>query len=94
LGRLLSGHEVRTVSEVGWTGMRNGELLMLAATTFDVFLTADQNIQHQQNLSALPMAVVVIVAPMNRIEDLQPLVPALLRALATLAPRQLIHVSG
>ena len=93
LARLLPDHEVRTVSAVGWTGTRNGELLKLAAGNFDVFLTADQNLEHQQNLDALPIVVVVLMAPTNRIETLQPLIPALLRALATLAPRQLIRVS-
>lgn len=93
LARLLPDHEVRTVSAVGWTGTRNGELLKLAAGSFDVFLTADQNLEHQQDLDALPIAVVVLMAPTNRIETLQPLIPALLRALATLAPRQLIRVS-
>ena len=92
--RLLPGHEVRTVSAVGWTGTRNGELLKLAAGSFDAFVTADQNLEHQQNLVTLPIAVVVLVAPTNRIESLQPLIPALLRALEALTPRQLIHVSA
>jgi len=79
---------------MGWTGTRNGELLKLAAGSFDVFLTADQNLPHQQSLDALPIAVVVLVASTNRIESLLPLVPALVRVLETLAPRQLVHVGG
>jgi predicted nuclease of predicted toxin-antitoxin system len=94
LTRLLPGHEVRTVSAVGWTGNRNGELLKLAAGSFDVFVTADQNLEHQQNLGALPIAVVVLIVPTNRIESLQPLIPALLRALETVTPRELIHVGA
>ena len=66
-------HEVRTVAEVGWTGKRNGELLQLAAAGFDAVLTADQNMEHQQNLGALPVAVIVLVAATNRIESLRPL---------------------
>jgi hypothetical protein len=77
---------------MGWTGIRNGDLLKLAANGFDVFLTADQTLEHQQNLGALPIAVVILVAPTNRIESLQPLGPALLQAPETLAPRELIHV--
>ena len=77
---------------MGWKGIRNSTLLQLAAADFDAFLTADQNLEHQQNLSALPIAVVVLVAPTNRIESLRPLIPALLRTLETLAPRQLIHI--
>jgi len=47
------GHEVATVAERGWSGVKNGELLTLAAERFDVFVTADQNLQYQQNLAAL-----------------------------------------
>ena len=92
LSRLLLEHEVRTVAAMGWKGIRNSALLQLAAGDFDAFLTADQNLEHQQNLGAMPVAVVVLVAPTNRIESLRPLMPALLRTLETLAPRQLVHV--
>jgi predicted nuclease of predicted toxin-antitoxin system len=68
LARLLPEHEVRTVAAMGWTGIRNTELLQLAAGEFDAFLTADQNLEHQQNLNDLPIAVVILVAPTNRIE--------------------------
>ncbi len=57
LARLFPEHEVRTVAAMDWTGTRNGELLQLAAGEFDVFLTADQNLEHQQNLGALPIAL-------------------------------------
>jgi hypothetical protein len=45
LGLLLTGHEVRTVAQVGWASFENGELLRAAATRFDVLLTADQNLE-------------------------------------------------
>ena len=92
LAQLLSDHDVRTVATMGWTGKRNGESLHLAATDFDALLTADQNLEHQQNPDTLPIAVIVLVAPTNRIESLRPLIPALLQTLRTLAPRQLVHV--
>ena len=88
----LPGHAVKTVTEAGWTGVRNGELLRRAAESLDVFVTADQNLQYQQNLAALPVAVVVLVARNNRIQSLQPLVPALLARLASLAPRSLTRI--
>ena len=75
------GRSVRTVAEAGWSGVKNGELLRRAADQFDVFLTADQNLQFQQNLSALPMSVAVLAARTNRIEDLKPLMPELLNYL-------------
>lgn len=71
----LAGHDVETVVSCGWSGVKNGRLLALAATRFDVFLTADQNLEFQQNLSALPLAILVLVARSNRIESLDPLVP-------------------
>ena len=90
---LLSGHEVQTVAAVGWSGKENGELLRLAAERFDVLLTADRNLEHQQNLTTLPISVVVLVAPTNRLESLAPLVPQLLELLKTLPSRRLVHIS-
>lgn len=92
LARLLSEHDVRTVAAMGWGGKRNGELLQLAAADFDALLTADQNLEHQQNLGALPVAVIILVSPTNRMEALRLLIPALLQTLQTLSPRQLVHV--
>ena len=92
LARLLPEHDVRTVAAMGWGGKRNGELLQLAATDFDALLTADQNLEHQQNLGVLPVAVVILVAATNRMESLRLLIPALLQTLQTLSPRQLVHV--
>jgi len=89
---MLSDHEVHTVAAVGWSGKENGELLRFAADSFDVLLTADQNLEHQQNLSTLPIAVVVLVAQTNRIESLAPLVPQLLERLKTLPPRRLVRI--
>ena len=65
LGSLLVGHETTTVPKSGWAGIKNGKLLTLAATKFEVFLTTDQNIEFQQNLSALPIAILVVVAKSN-----------------------------
>ena len=93
LARLLPGHEVRT-AQMGWSGTRNGPLLELAAPDFDVLLTADQNLEYQQNLQALPIAVAVLVAANNRIESLQPLVPALLRSLRSLRRGELIRITA
>ena len=84
LARFLKGHEVQTVPRRGWAGVRNGELLRRAATEFDVFVTVDQNLQHQQNLSRFPVAVAVLVVHDNRIETLEPLAPLLLSVLLSL----------
>ena len=88
------GHEVRTVTQLRRTGIKNGELLSRAAESFDVVVTADQNIEVQQNLAKLPVAVVVLIAKTNRIESLEPLVPEVLAVLETLQPRTLCRVGA
>lgn len=92
LGALLVGHEVSTVQRNGWSGTKNGKLLALAASKFDVFLTMDGNLEFQQNLAALPLAVLVIEAVSNRMEHLAPLVPLILRELNHLPPKTLRRV--
>jgi hypothetical protein len=94
LSRLLLGHTVSTVTREGWTSLSNGALLRQAATRVDVMLTADQNIEFQQNLTTLPLAVVVLVAESNRLESLEPLVPALLDPLRNVKPRTFLRVSA
>lgn len=90
----LVGHAVRTVTEMGWTSLANGPLLREASTVFDALLTADQNIEFQQNLKTLPIAVVVLVADSNRLESLEPLVPEILRTLEKLEPKALVRVGA
>ena len=96
LCRDLSGHEVQTVPRAGWAGVKNGSLLRLIADSgkFDIFLTMDQNLEFQQNLLTLPIAVLVIEAVSNRIEHLIPLVLNILRELDHISPRSLRRVGG
>ena len=77
LGRFFpEAFEVFTVQKMGWTGRGNGDLLRLAAVRgFDAFITADQGIEHQQNVDRLPIPVLVLVAPRTRVKELRPLVP-------------------
>ena len=92
LRELLPDHSVRTVVEMGWSGVKNGELLRLAASEFDAFITVHKNPQHQQNLSALPIAVVVLRAPSNELRALAPLMPELEADLKSLQPRSLVQI--
>lgn len=71
---------------MGWTTIKNGALLALASQQFDVFITVDRNLAFQQNLAALPIAVVILHAPTNRLADLRRLLPKLLTALADIKP--------
>jgi hypothetical protein len=90
----LTEHEVKTVQELGWAGTRNGPVLKLIKDAgFDVLVTTDQRIEHQQNIEAAGVAVVVLVARSNRLRALLPLVPQLQAALARARPGDVIRVS-
>lgn len=86
LKRHLPGHEVKTVVEMGWGGVKNGALLMLAAQAFDAFITVDKNLPYQQNVATLPVAVIVLHAVSNDLPSLVPLMPGLKQVLAKLDP--------
>lgn len=86
------GHECLTVQEAGWAGKSNGELLGLAETAFEVFVTLDTNLRYQQNLAGRRIAVIVMVAASNRLDQLRCLFPACAEALKTIKPGDVLHV--
>jgi Domain of unknown function (DUF5615) len=93
LARELTEHDVRTVPEQGWAGLRNSELLRRAIEEgFEVFLTADQNLEYQQNLQSLGLAVVVVMSRTNRMVDLHPLIPGILRAIPETRRGEVVRV--
>ena len=92
LKKELVEHFVFTVQEKDWSGMKNGELLRRAVREFDVWVTADQNIEYQQNLNRFDIAVVVLVAQRNELEALLPLMPQLQKALQVIRPRQIVYI--
>jgi hypothetical protein len=71
---------------MGWTTLRNGELLKLASAEFDVFVIVDRNLSFQQDIVSFSIAVVVLQARSNRLADLKPLVPSLLLAIEATPP--------
>lgn len=81
LAREISGHQVKTAPEMGWAGIDNGELLAKAESDFDVFITVDRNLTFQQNIPKFNIAVLVLHARTNRLQDLVPLIPKILDAL-------------
>ena len=94
LGRELDGHDVKTARQMGWTAIRNGELLNLASQEFDVFVTVDRNLGFQQNMGSFSIAVVVLHAKTNRLADLLPLVPNLLDAIRSGRPGSIEHIGA
>jgi predicted nuclease of predicted toxin-antitoxin system len=93
LRRSLPNHDVRTVVEMGWSGVKSGKLLALAADEFDAFVTVDKNLPYQQNLTMLPVAVIVMDAVSNELSALLPLLPSLEQALLQMKPRTYSLVS-
>lgn len=93
LGRFFPEHEVVTTPEVGWAGVRNGELLRKASGHFEVFVTVDRNLAFQQNLANLQLPVIVIHAKSNKLIALKQHVPSLQQLFSSpLAPR--VHHIG
>lgn len=85
--------ETLTVPERGWSGIKNGRLLRLAAAEFDVLLTMDRGIEYQQNLAELDLCLVVLSAVSNDIDDLLPLAPSINVALREAAPGLVLRVT-
>ena len=94
LKREIANHEVVTVTEQGWSGIKNGELLNLAATEFDIFLTVDQNLSFQQNLRNFDIGIILMVARNNRLKTLLPLMPAVRVAIEDVKTGEIIRISG
>lgn len=94
LYKSLPNHHVSTAVREGWSGVKNGKLLALAASAFDAFITVDKNLPFQQNLKTLPIALVVLDSPSNELHALLPLLPSLEAALATLQPCTYVLVAS
>ena len=85
---------VRTVPEMGWASIENGTLLRLAEPEFDVFLTRDRNLEYQQNMTNFDLAVIVMVAATNDINDLRPLMDAVNATILTIKPTEVRYVGN
>jgi predicted nuclease of predicted toxin-antitoxin system len=60
LRQSLTAHAVSTAHEMGWSTLANGDLLDAAEGQFEVFVTTDQNLRYQQNLSGRQLAILVL----------------------------------
>ena len=88
----LVGHEVSTVVEAGFSGLENGELLRAAAAEYDVLITVDRNLLFQQNITSLPIAVLLLLASGITYPDLRPLIPQLLAKLSVTRPGEIHRI--
>lgn len=93
LKKELASEDCRSVPDEGWAGKKNGELLTLAERAgFQAMITIDRGIEYQQNLKPRSIAVVMIRTKSNRLVDLLPHVPEILKVLGSLQPGQLAKV--
>lgn len=89
----FSGHDCQTARFAGMAGLKNGELLKAAAADgFDALITVDQNMPSQQNLRDCRIAIVILCAPTNRLQDLVPLVPHVKGALNSISSGDVVRV--
>lgn len=93
LKRDLPGYEVLTVEEAGFKGLKNGQLLQAASGQWNVLVTVDQNLEYQQNLKALVIAVIVLKAKRSTYPMLKPLMPQVHATLEKIKPGEIIIVS-
>ena len=89
----FSGHDVFTVEEAGFKGLKNGRLLAAASGQYDVLVTVDQNLDFQQNLATFNLAIIVMKARRSTLAILKPLMPRVLQALQSIKPGELVVVS-
>src|SRR5712672_3017138 len=75
-----------------WAGVKNGELLKLAAGQFDVLLTIDRNLEYQQTFAGLAVAVIVVHASRNDIAVLRPLMPLVLASITKAKPGMVTQI--
>lgn len=92
LTKQFRGHDVATIEQAGLKGLENGDLLKSACLDFEVLVTVDKNIEYQQNPKNLPMAVLILSANSNRLEDLVPLIPNALAGLNDIKQGEIITI--
>lgn len=84
-----------TVHQQGWLRLKNGVLLRAAVSAgFNVLITADGSLRHQQNLRKIGIAAVVITGVRNRMEELRPLIPRMVVAIGQAKPGDVIEIAG
>ena len=92
LRRDFVGHEALTIEQAGFKGLKNGNLLRRASEYFDILITVDRNIEHQQNTVGLPISVMILAANSNRYESLSPLIPKALITLEQINTGEIIKI--
>ena len=82
------------VRDAGWSGKENGELLSLAEQQYQILVTIDKNIKHQQNLAGRDISILIIRTVSNDYEDIRHFIPAAVEALKSIRPGQFVEIGG
>ena len=88
--RSLPERAIKSVQEMGWAGIKNGELLKLMTAEFDVFITSDKNLRYQQNLTTLDLSIILL--PSNQVPVVKALLPKIDTALSGILNRDFIEI--
>ena len=86
----LPERQIKTVQEMNWAGIKNGELLKLVETNFEVFITSDKNLRYQQNLQNRKFAILLL--PSNQVPIIEDLLPQIDEVLETIRPNDFIEM--
>ena len=92
LKRDFERFDISTVKDAGFLGLKNGNLIKAAQGNFEVLITVDKNIQHQQNRSELSIAIIILSAFTNRYESLSPLVSRAIQELESIRVGEIVTV--
>ncbi len=88
--RLLAGHECMTAQQRGWGGTKNGDLLRLAESEFELFITADQNIRYQQNLAGRKIPILELST--NKLRRLSAAAASIQSVIEAMTPGEFRHL--
>ncbi len=87
----LPGRDIATVQEMGWAGIKNGELLRhIVAAKFEIFITSDKNLRHQQNLLVIDLSVILL--PSNQVPVIKALLPHIDSALTNIVQNSFVEL--
>lgn len=86
----LPNRAIKSVQDMGWAGIKNGELLRLVAAEFDVFITSDKNPRYQQNLSGLNLAIILL--PSNQVPVVKALLQRIDDSLSVINPADFVEI--
>ena len=84
-------HEVCTVKDMNWTGIKNGKLIeLLAENNFDYWIIVDKNIPYQQNIENIPFTIIVLDVFRNTLKQLELFLPKIMKIVKERSPKKLI----